>query len=189
MNTVIPVIRIGQPLRYEALSVFPLSSDTESTVKYLLEKEAFRNDAIVVKEINNDGVVSELKVENRCNCLVLLLEGSELAGAKQNRVLNCDVLVPTYQTITLPVSLRGAGPVGLQVGQVHGQWMPLSLAAATHAQGIGRRGAQGKARAPFRPAGHLEGSCPPTGVVAGILHDQGDGGYVQIQPRPHQRFP
>jgi hypothetical protein len=104
LNTVIRAIQISQPLRYESLSVFPLSSDTESSVKYLLEKEAFASDAIIVKEIDKDGVVSELKVESRCNFPVLLLEGSELAGAKQNRVLNCDVLVPPHQTIHLPVS-------------------------------------------------------------------------------------
>jgi len=112
LNTVIPEIRIGQPLRYESLSVFPLSSSTESTLKYLLENEAFRSDAIIVKEIDKDGVVSQLKVESRCNFPVLLLEGSELDGAKQNRVLNCDVLVPPHQTIHLPVSCVEEGRWG-----------------------------------------------------------------------------
>ena len=104
MNTVFPKVQIGQPLRCESLSVFPLSSDAEATAKYLLEKEAFRSDAIVVKEVNKDGVVWQLKVENRSPFRVLLLEGTELTGAKQNRVLNCDVLIPFHQTISLPVS-------------------------------------------------------------------------------------
>jgi hypothetical protein len=55
LNTVFPKVQIGQPLRCESLSVFPLSSDAEATAKYLLEKEAFRSDAIVVKEVNKDG--------------------------------------------------------------------------------------------------------------------------------------
>ena len=57
---IFPKVQIGQPLRCESLSVFPLSSDAEATAKYLLEKEAFRSDAIVVKEVNKDGVVWQL---------------------------------------------------------------------------------------------------------------------------------
>jgi len=79
-------------------------SDAEATVKYLLEKEAFRSNAITVKELHKEGVVSQLTVYNCCNFRVLLLEGTELAGAKQNRVLNCDVLVPCHKTVILPVS-------------------------------------------------------------------------------------
>ena len=40
---------------------------------------------------------------------MLLLDGEELVGAKQNRVLNLTILAPARQAITIPVSCVEAG--------------------------------------------------------------------------------
>lgn len=51
----------------------------------------------------------ELKVHNELDVRVFLMDGQELIGAKQNRILNNDVLVPADSTLSIPVSCVEAG--------------------------------------------------------------------------------
>ena len=104
MIAAFPEIRMGNPLRYEQLSVFPLFTQTSSPVEYILSDEAIGNSSISVEEISESGSVPELIVENRGDVLVLFLEGEELVGAKQNRILNTSILVAAHTTTKLPVS-------------------------------------------------------------------------------------
>jgi hypothetical protein len=53
--------------------------------------------------------VPELKLNNESDEPVLLLDGEELIGAKQNRVLNLTILAPPKRTIIIPVSCVEAG--------------------------------------------------------------------------------
>ena len=47
-----------------------------------------------ITEVSDAGRVSELKVVVKGERAVLLVDGEELVGAKQNRVLNLSMLVP-----------------------------------------------------------------------------------------------
>ena len=51
----------------------------------------------------------ELKVINSGDKPVLLLDGEELSGAKQNRVLNASILVAAHSELLIPVSCSEAG--------------------------------------------------------------------------------
>src|SRR5262249_44016696 len=55
------------------------------------------------------GSVPELKVLNGLAQPVLLLDGEELIGAKQNRVLNLTIMIPANTEMTIPVSCVEAG--------------------------------------------------------------------------------
>jgi hypothetical protein len=57
-----------------------------------------------VREVDESGSVPELTVENPLAGRVLLYDGEELVGAKQNRILNVSVLVEAKSTLTIPVS-------------------------------------------------------------------------------------
>ena len=46
----------------------------------------------------------ELMVENKGDMRVLFIEGEELVGAKQNRILNTSILVPAKSKTKIPVS-------------------------------------------------------------------------------------
>ena len=59
---------------------------------------------VQVTEISEGGSVPELQVENKLDVRVFLMDGQELVGAKQNRILNTDVLVPAMSTVKIPVS-------------------------------------------------------------------------------------
>ena len=51
----------------------------------------------------------QLVVENHSESLLLLVEGQELIGAKQNRVINTTVLIKPKSKVTIPVSCVEAG--------------------------------------------------------------------------------
>jgi hypothetical protein len=100
----LPEIQVGQPIRHEALAVFPLFSSSEGGVEYLLSDEAISAGSLNVEEVSEGGSVPNLLVTNHGDSKVLFLEGEELRGAKQNRVLNTSVLVSAHSKTTIPVS-------------------------------------------------------------------------------------
>jgi hypothetical protein len=65
--------------------------------------------AVRITETSDAGSVPALRIENALDSRVFLMDGQELVGAKQNRILNTDVLVPASTTLTLPVSCVEAG--------------------------------------------------------------------------------
>ena len=104
MSFAIPKVRVGKPQRHEALSVFPLFSETNGGVKYVLADEALAEKLLVVEEVSEGGSVPDLLVENKGDIQVLFIEGEELIGAKQNRILNTSILVAARSKLKIPVS-------------------------------------------------------------------------------------
>ncbi|AMV36045.1 ARPP-1 family domain-containing protein [Planctomyces sp. SH-PL62] len=102
--TMLPELRIGDPIRHEALTVFPLFSPPDEAVDYLLSDEAIGAGTVTVEEVDEGGSVPQLLVNNAGDSSVLFLEGEELRGAKQNRVLNTSVLVAARSKTKIPVS-------------------------------------------------------------------------------------
>ncbi len=100
----LPEVKIGAPLRHEALAVFPLFTESDSPIDYLLADEAIAAGTIAVEEVGEAGSVPTLLVSNQGDSRVLFIEGEELRGAKQNRVLNTSVLVAARSKTTIPVS-------------------------------------------------------------------------------------
>ena len=104
MSIPLAEIRVGQPTRFGSLSVFPLFCEGNRPVEYLLSDEGMEAGVVTVNEVAQRGSVPELIVGNRGSQRLLLLEGEELRGAKQNRILNTTVLVPALSQLTIPVS-------------------------------------------------------------------------------------
>ncbi len=96
--------RIGQPMSHGSLTIFPLFCQDNRTVDYLLSDEAMEGGLLTVSEVSQQGSVPDLIVENKGLRRALFLEGEQLVGAKQNRIVNTTVLVPAQATLTVPVS-------------------------------------------------------------------------------------
>ena len=60
-------------------------------------------------EVTDGGRVPELQVVNDSLRHVLIVDGEELVGAKQNRIVNLTILVPPKTSLTIPVSCVEAG--------------------------------------------------------------------------------
>jgi len=102
-------ILAAEPLRHGALTVVPLLAPMLAEPEWLTLAEA--GDRVQVTEIDEAGSVPNLKVANMADRPLLLLDGEELVGAKQNRILNTTVLVAARTETTIPVSCveQGAG--------------------------------------------------------------------------------
>lgn len=104
MMPALPQLRVGEPIRHEAIAVFPLFSDASDRAEYRLADEALADKSVTVEETSSSGCVFELLVKNLGDVRVLFLEGDQLVGAKQNRVLNTSVMVAAGSRIKIPVS-------------------------------------------------------------------------------------
>lgn len=104
MPVIFPPVRVGQPMCHQSLSVFPLYVPEGNPVDYCLADEAIHAEHVAVEEVGEQGTVPELIVENKGDVRVLFLEGEQLIGAKQNRVLNTSVLIPAKSKVRIPVS-------------------------------------------------------------------------------------
>ena len=112
MSVTFPEIRVGTPLRYRSLSVFPLYTKANGKVDYLLAAEAIEENLLTVEEVSEAGSVPDLLVENKGDTRVLFIEGEELIGAKQNRILNTSILVAAKSKAKIPVSCVEQGRWG-----------------------------------------------------------------------------
>ena len=95
---------------YGPISVIPVLGEGEGEgPEYVSLSEALEHTMIVVSEVCEEGYVPYLKLRNLSTSKVLLLDGEELMGAKQNRVLNTTVLVPAEEELAIPVSCSERG--------------------------------------------------------------------------------
>jgi hypothetical protein len=102
-------IRVGEPTSYRNLTVFPLFGADRGKADYLTLDEALERKCSIITEVSEGGSVPELKFVNSGSLPVFLLDGEELIGAKQNRILNLSILVAAGQTLVIPVSCVEAG--------------------------------------------------------------------------------
>ena len=102
-------VTVGNSIIYRSLTMFPLLSKKDGTLEYRTLDEALRGGHVRVGETSRAGSVPELRFENSGELPVLIVDGEELVGAKQNRTANLTVLVPARTTIVLPVSCVEAG--------------------------------------------------------------------------------
>jgi hypothetical protein len=103
------LVTLGTPVEYRGLSMTPLLGDDAPAGEYLTLGEALDAGDVEITEISEDGRVPELRLKNRAVRPVLIVDGEELVGAKQNRVLNLSVLAGAQRHTIIPVSCVEAG--------------------------------------------------------------------------------
>jgi hypothetical protein len=103
-------LSIGSPITHQALSLFPLQVDAGApSGHYLLLEEALATGRFRISEVSESGAVPRLLAINETPDPVFLLDGEELTGAKQNRVLNVSIMLAPESTTEIPVSCVEAG--------------------------------------------------------------------------------
>jgi len=104
VTTYLDSLDFGLVQSHKNLSMFPLLSSQAIDLEYLLLDEALTENCIEITEIDKGGSVPELKLVNKSEKKVLLLDGEELVGAKQNRIINTTILIAAQTTTIIPVS-------------------------------------------------------------------------------------
>jgi hypothetical protein len=106
---VLSTLEFGEIQQFKNMAVVPLFSPVNHSPDYLTLKEALEKQVVTITELTEGGSVPQLKVKNDADVAVLLLDGEELAGAKQNRVLNTSILVKNQSELVVPVSCTEQG--------------------------------------------------------------------------------
>ncbi len=102
-------LSFGEAQSHAGLTILPLLADLPAGPEYLTLGEALAAGSLKITEVTEGGSVPELAVTNDGDAPVLLLDGEELAGAKQNRVVNTTLLLRERSRTTIPVSCVEAG--------------------------------------------------------------------------------
>ncbi|HXH82942.1 MAG TPA: DUF6569 family protein [Candidatus Tectomicrobia bacterium] len=95
-------LRTGDPRVHGPLTMVPLLDGIHPDPGWLTFEEAAGK--LTITEVSEGGQVPMLHLTNDADHPVLLVDGEELVGAKQNRILNTTVLVAARTQATIPVS-------------------------------------------------------------------------------------
>jgi hypothetical protein len=102
-------LSLGEKAVCENMTMFAIEGNSQAALDYLTLSEAIRLGVARVSEISAMGSVPELLFKNKADLPVLILDGEELIGAKQNRTVNLTILAPAGKRIKIPVSCVEAG--------------------------------------------------------------------------------
>jgi hypothetical protein len=140
--------QLGQPQSHAGITLRPLFPLRDPVCDYVSLEEGLTK-GLEIGEVSEAGDVGELAVRNPLNLGVLLYDGEELLGAKQNRILNLSVLLAAGSTTRIPVSCveqgrwsrghRGFQPAGHVAGPQLRKRKAVSLRTDALARGAAQR--------------------------------------------------
>jgi hypothetical protein len=99
----IDALQLGEPVSHRGIVLTPLHPRRDPVAVYVTLEEGLAA-GLRVTEVDAAGSVPELAVHNPGPHDVLLYDGEELLGAKQNRILDVSVLVAAGSQVVIPVS-------------------------------------------------------------------------------------
>ena len=97
-------LRMGDPHIHKGLGLWPVFAESRPEPNYISLTDALSLDGFKITEVSEGGSVPNLRVINETQQNVLLFDGEELKGAKQNRILNTTILIATGTSLDVPVS-------------------------------------------------------------------------------------
>lgn len=109
IDNTLSTLALGDEAAFGNLTMFALVSDVDADLLYDTLDAALDAGSFSVSELTDAGHVPEIKVANRGERAVLLIDGEELVGAKQNRTVNLSILAPPRQETVIPVTCVEAG--------------------------------------------------------------------------------
>lgn len=116
MDAYLNIITVGEGRSFGSMTLFPLFSTSTSRLRYRVLSEALADGSVVVTE-KSSAEVPELYLVNRSDSMVLVLDGEEVVGGRQNRIVNASFLIGTHSEVPLPVTCVE-----------HGRWHDVSVA-------------------------------------------------------------
>lgn len=96
-------LRVGEGKSFGGMTLFPVSREGESPLRYRVLAEALADGAVEVRE-RPSATVPELWLVNRSDEMVLAMDGEEIVGGKQNRMVNASFLIAPKSEVMLPVT-------------------------------------------------------------------------------------
>jgi len=97
-------VTFGAPLQWKSLQVFPLVQPNGHAPTYALIDDLLDHNQAEIREVSEGGSVPTISVLNHSDVDALILDGTELRGAKQNRMVNVTVIIGKHSETPIPVS-------------------------------------------------------------------------------------
>jgi hypothetical protein len=108
-----PRLRVGKGIERSNLTIFPLFGEGPiEAAEYVPIGAAIGLGYARITEISEGGSVPTLALDNFGTIPVLILDGEQLIGARQNRIANLTILAPAKQVMKIPVSCVERGRWG-----------------------------------------------------------------------------
>src|SRR5438552_11379158 len=102
-------IELREPQQFKNLIIVPVFTSADAHADYLTLTEALERQLASITEVSDSGQVPHVKVTNSAELRLLLVDGEELIGARQNRTLNTSILLAGKSETIVPVSCTEAG--------------------------------------------------------------------------------
>jgi len=125
MNSIETTFTFGREQTFDNLTIVPLLGTSSSDPGYDTLDEALARGALHITEVTESGSVPEIKVRNDGRRPVLIIDGEELVGAKQNRTVNLTILVGPVSELIVPVTC-------VESGRWHARSRNFSASPRTH---------------------------------------------------------
>ncbi len=94
----------ASPIHWDGITILPFKSVSDSFTDYISLTEAIKKETFVCKEIDDNGRVPFIKSINKTKSNVLFVEGEQIVGGKQNRIINITFLMKKNSIVSIPVS-------------------------------------------------------------------------------------
>lgn len=101
----VETLEVGEAIGHQNLTLVPLTGrEGRERLDYILGADAIEAGTVTITEVDESGSVPDLLAMSQADQMILLLDGEELVGAKQNRILNTSLLLRPRSKTKIPVS-------------------------------------------------------------------------------------
>ena len=94
--------------KYENVEAIPIKTDFFGKKDFLTIKKGYEMGLVEIKELDHS-TVNTVSCKNDSVVPLILIDGDEITGAMQNRIINDTLLIPAKSTINIHVSCTEHG--------------------------------------------------------------------------------
>ena len=94
--------------KYENVEAIPIKTDFFGKKDFLTIKKGYEMGLVEIKELDHS-TVNTVSCKNDSVVPLILIDGDEITGAMQNRIINDTLLIPAKSTTNIPVSCTEHG--------------------------------------------------------------------------------
>jgi len=109
LNNWLNELRFGEQQQYKHITVIPITTADSNKLIYKTLNQALESDYISVSELEGGATVPEIQIINKSDEYILIFDGEQLIGAKQNRIINKTILIEPHSKNVIPVSCTEEG--------------------------------------------------------------------------------
>lgn len=101
-------LSLAKMQNYENITVVPILSDTNTPFDILDLKEGLKMGLVKIEECDNSNI-EQVKLKNNSISPLILLDGEEIAGSLQNRIISQTMIIAPKSEIKIPVNCSEKG--------------------------------------------------------------------------------